>query len=298
MHRLDALIEGYLAYKQDVSRVAPGTVRDIRCSLARVARTMAELKPEVPLWHLRLEDYLRYVEHERAAQATPACIAKYITHTRGLLEYAWRSGRTDRNVLDGFMLHDGESRTPPRSLTLEEAERLISACPSTSAWHRRDRLMVLLLYGCGLRTHELCALDVGHVCTERRSLEVLTAKGGKPRTIPVPDAVYIELLAYLHERGGKRGPLFRTAAKRKRISSKDVAAVVREAVIRAELPVEIKPMTLRHSFATHLMDRGVDLGVIASLMGHRSPQETGVYLHVLPSRKERAVRHLERRNQR
>lgn len=298
MHRLDALIEGYLAYKQDVARVAPGTLRDIRCSLARVARTMSELKHEVPLWHLTLEDFLRYVEHEREAKATPACIAKYITHTRGLLEYAWRSGRAERNVLDGFHLQDGERRTPPRSLTLEEAERLIGASPRASARQRRDRLIVLLLYGCGLRTHELCALNVAHVCTERRSLEVLTAKGGKPRTVPVPEAVYIELLAYLHERGGKRGALFRTPIKRKRVANKDVAEVVREAVARAELPDDIKPMTLRHSFATHLMDRGVDLGVIASLMGHRSPHETGVYLHVLPSRKERAVQHLERRSQR
>lgn len=298
MQRLDALIEGYLAYKQDVSRVAPGTLRDIRCSLVRVVRTFGEIRPDVPLWRLKLEDFLRYVEHEREVQATPACIAKYITHTRGLLEYAWRSGRADRNVLDGFMLQDGERRIPPRSLTLEEAERLIGACRRSSSRQRRDRLIVLLLYGCGLRTHELCALNVEHVCTERRSLELLTAKGGKPRTVPVPDAVYIELLAYLHERGGRRGALFRTPIKHRRISNKDVAEIVREAVALANLPADIKPMTLRHSFATHLMDRGVDLGVIASLMGHRSPQETGVYLHVLPSRKERAVKQLERRSPR
>jgi integrase/recombinase XerD len=252
----------------------------------------------VALWHLKLEDFLRYVEAERRARASPACIAKYITHTRGFLEYAWRSGRAERNVLDGFMLRDGEARRAPRSLTLEEAERLISACPRASATQRRDRLIVLLLYGCGLRTHELCALDVEQVCTERRSLEVLTAKGGKPRSVPVPDAVYIELLAYLHERGGKRGPLFRTEVKRKRISNKDVGEVMREAVARAVLPADIKPMTLRHSFATHLMDRGVDLGIIASLMGHRSPQETGVYLHVLASRKERAVKTIDRRSRR
>jgi site-specific recombinase XerD len=63
--------------------------------------------------------------------------------------------------------------------------------------------------------------------------------------------------------------------------------------MRAGLSRDITPKTLRHSFATHLMDRGVDLGIIASLMGHRSPQETGVYLHVLPSRKARAVTHLQ-----
>jgi site-specific recombinase XerD len=73
----------------------------------------------------------------------------------------------------------------------------------------------------------------------------------------------------------------------------NVGNAVRQAALRAGLSSDITPKTLRHSFATHLMDRGVDLGIIASLMGHRSPQETGVYLHVLPSRKERAVTFVE-----
>ena len=293
MTRLDPLIEGYLDYKKDVNRVAEGTARDIRCSLRRVMRQMLQVRPDVPLWKLSFEDFLRYVELEREADASPASINKHITHTRGLLEYAWRSGRCDRNVLTGFHLKDAETRTPPRSLTLDEAKTLIEACPRATVEERRDRTMVLLLYGCGLRTGELCGLNVQHVSTERRELGILKAKGDKPRIVPVPDAVYTELLAFLHERGGKRGPLFKTWVKKRRLSIKYVGDVVRLAVRRAGLSADITPKTLRHSFATHLMDRGVDLGIIASLMGHRSPQETGVYLHVLPSRKERAVTTLD-----
>lgn len=293
MTRLDPLIEGYLDYKKDVNKVAIGTVKDIRCSLRRVTRQMQQVRPDVPLWKLSFEDFLRYVELEREASASPSCINKYLVHARGLLEYAWRSGRADRNVLTGFHLKDAEKRTPPRSLSLAEARALIEACPRGTVEERRDRAIVLLLYGCGLRTGELCGLNVQHVSTERRELSILRAKGDKPRIVPVPDAVYTELLAYLHERGGKRGPLFKTWVKKRRLSIKDVGVVVRTAVQRAGLANDITPKTLRHSFATHLMDRGVDLGVIASLMGHRSPQETGVYLHVLPSRKERAVTTLD-----
>ncbi len=289
MTRLDPLIEGYLDYKKDVNKVAPGTLKDIRSSLNRVLRQLQHVQPDVPLWRLSFEDYLRYVELERQAEASPRCINKYITHTRGLLEYARRCGRADRNVLEGFFLQDGERRSPPRSLTLEEAQTLIEACEQTTREQRRDRVIVLLLYGCGLRTHELCALNVQHLSIERREINVMTAKGDKPRTVPVPGAVFTELLAYLHERGGKRGPLFKTWVKKTRISNKDVGHVIGHAVQRAGLSVDIKAKTLRHSFATHLMDRGVDLGLIASLMGHRSPQETGVYLHVLPSRKEQAT---------
>lgn len=289
MQRFDALIEGYLAYKKDVNKLAPGTLRDIRCSLRRVIKQVQHVRPDTPLWKLSLEDYTRYVELERQLDASPRCINKYITHARGLLEYAWRSGRCDRNVLDGFHLQDGEKREPPRSLTLSEAQALIEACPRATIEQRRDRVMILVLYGCGLRTHELCALNVQHISVERREINVLTAKGDKPRTVPAPDAVFTELLAYLHERGGKRGPLFKTYIKKTRVRHQNVGNAVRQAALRAGLSNDITPKTLRHSFATHLMDRGVDLGIIASLMGHRSPQETGVYLHVLPSRKERAV---------
>jgi len=117
---------------------------------------------------------------------------------------------------------------------------------------------------------------------------VLKAKGDRPRAVPIPDAVYTELLAYLLDHG-KRGPLFRTTIRKSRLRVHDVCAIVRGAAQRAGLPDSVTPRTLRHSFATHLMDRGVDLAVIASLMGHRSPQETGVYLHVLPGRREAAV---------
>jgi integrase/recombinase XerD len=116
-------------------------------------------------------------------------------------------------------------------------------------------------------------------------------KGDRPRCIPIPEALYTELLAYLLERG-KRGALFRTSVKVRRLSPKDVCDIVTAAAERAELRAGVTARTLRHSFATHLMDRGVDLAIIASLMGHRSPQETGVYLHVLPQRPEAAVRRL------
>ena len=293
MERFDALIEGYLAYKKDVNKLAPGTHRDIRCSLRRVIKQVQFVRPDTPLWQLSLEDYTRYVELERQVDASPRCINKYITHVRGLLEYAWRSGRCDRNVLDGFYLQDSRKRTPPRSLTLAEAQALIEGCVRATAEQRRDRVMILMLYGCGLRTHELCALSVQHISVERREVNVLTAKGDKPRTVPIPDAVFTELLAYLHERGGKRGPLFKTYVKKTRVRHPNVGNAVRQAALRAGLSNDVTPKTLRHSFATHLMDRGVDLGIIASLMGHRSPQETGVYLHVLPSRKERAVTTLD-----
>lgn len=296
MSTLDPLIEGYLAYVRDVGRKAPRSITDIRCTLKRAAEAFAVRRADRPLWELTLLDYLQWFEAERSAGRKDSCMAKDASHLRGLLDYAWRCGRADRNVLDGLNLHAHVKHQAPKHLTVEEAQRLVHACPRSSPGERRDRLAVLLLYGCGLRTAELCGLDVADVARDRQELIVRQGKGDKPRVIPIPDGVYSELLAYLLEHG-KRGALFRTAHRSRRIASKDVCNIVRAAVSRAGLPPSVTARTLRHSFATHLMDRGVDLAVIASLMGHRSPQETGVYLHVLPGRAQSAVRSLKLRSQ-
>jgi len=287
--KLDAVTQGYLDYLQDVSRKAAGTIRDVRCTLGKVIREMDEHHPDVPLWKLKLEDYVGWLQEQRAFGTTPASLCKYFSHVRGLLDYAWRSGRSDRNVLDGFTLMDENHRRPPAALSEDEARQLVQACSTRSKGERKEHLVVLLLYGCGLRTDELCRLNLEDVNRERQEVTVWHGKGDRQRVIPVPQGVFTELLAYLVDRGGKRGPLLRTTAKACRLSAKDVCDVVRRAAEKAGFEKRIVPKTLRHSYATHLMNRNVDLAIIASLMGHRSPAETGVYLHVLGDRPRQAV---------
>jgi integrase/recombinase XerD len=289
---LDPWIEGYLAYLREVRRQTHRTVVDVRCTLKRASEAFAATHPGVALWELALRDYLRWLERERASGRTAACRAKYVSHLRGLLDYTWRSGRSDRNVLDGLELRDETRRQEPQALTTLQAQRLVEACTQESFAARQARLIVLLLYGCGLRTAELCALRVQDVERERCELFVRAGKGDRQRVVPIPDAVMTALRAHLLDRGGARGPLFRTQIKQRPIRALEVCRVVEEAAARAGIGCKVTPKTLRHSFATHLMDRGVDLAVISSLMGHRSPSETGVYLHVLPGRTREAVARL------
>jgi integrase/recombinase XerD len=141
---------------------------------------------------------------------------------------------------------------------------------------------------------ELCQLNVPDVDVERQKIVVRQGKGDRARRIPVPSAVWPVLLAFLPERRARRGALIVTAQKKRRLRAKDVCEIVHAAARAASLESAVTPKTLRHSFATHLTDRGVDLAVIASLMGHRSPQETGVYLHGLPGRRENPVKLLSK----
>jgi integrase/recombinase XerD len=293
--KLDPLIEGYLSYLLEVGRKTPRTVIDVRCTLRRLVEAVEALRPGASVWRLTFEDYVRWIDLLRSKGTSPASLCKYISHVRGLLEYAWRSGRADRNVLDGFQIQDDQSRVAPKVLSLEEARKLVECCPRATAVERRDRIIVLLLYGCGLRTNELCQAQVEDVDRERKELFVRKGKGDRQRVVPIPEGVIPELLGYLLDRGGKRGPLLRTASKARRLSVKDICEVISTAAQRAGISWGVTPKTLRHSYATHLMDRGVDVGIISMLMGHRGPNETGVYLHVLPHRSKDAIDRLFRR---
>lgn len=142
MSTLDPLIEGYLRYLTEVGRKVPRTVTDVRCTLKRASQAFEQRRPGVPLWKLALADYLAWIESERESGRSIACIAKYLSHVRGLLDYAWRSGRTERNVLDGFHLQDAPSRQVPNFLTEDQAERLVRSCPRGSPARRRDRAAV------------------------------------------------------------------------------------------------------------------------------------------------------------
>ncbi len=284
--RLDPWIEGYLDYLRDVCRSGKRSLADRRCTFRRVTAAMEGIRPGTALWKLSFEDYLVWINREREAGSSVRTISKHVSYLRGLLDYAWRSGRVERNCLDGFSLKDSMRHEEPPSLTFEEAGKLVESCREMD---RRDRVMVLVLYGCGLRTREVCDLSVGDLDLERQEVEVRFGKGGRQRRVPVPNGVWTEILAYLAKRKGKRGPLFRTRVKRRRIASREVSEVVRAAARRAGIGTKVTPKVLRHTFATHLMDRGVGLPVISSLMGHKGIAETGVYLHSLPGRLDAAV---------
>lgn len=273
----DPLVRGYLGYLREVKTLAHRTVIDVTCTLNNVLAYVHDHYAAIPLWELGLEAYVDWVGHQRNAGKGARSISKQLSHVRGLLEYAWRSGRTDRNVLEGFHLQDATQRIRGRALTQEEAATLVAGLRRSTLQERRTRVIVLLLYGCGLRTGELCGVNVQDIDREQQQILVLKGKGGHERTVPVPGGVWTELLAYLSERGWRRGALFRTVAKRRRIGAAEVAEVVRLAAAEAGVPGKVTPRVLRRSFGTHLRQAGVNEGVVARLMGHQSIRESNPY---------------------
>jgi site-specific recombinase XerD len=289
----DPLYTGYYSYLEDIKRLKHRSITDIKCTLNGAIEGIQKIRPGKELWEATFEDYLEWIETRRKSGRSAHSINKELSHIRGLLNYAWNNGRCNRNVLDGFRPKDADVREAPPVLDILDAEKLIAVCGQKTHQDRLKRLVILLLYGCGFRTNELCSLDVSDVDRERQEIFVRKGKGDIQRRIPVASGVWTELLAYLSERGGRRGPLFKTEIKKTRINALAVLEIVREAAEKAGLKIKVTPKVLRHTFATHLMDAGVGLGVISVLMGHRSPQETGVYLHALKKKKIFAVSRLQ-----
>jgi site-specific recombinase XerD len=172
-----------------------------------------------------------------------------------------------------------------------EAASLADAPAADTAVGLRDRAILELLYGSGLRVSELCGLDLGDLDLHRGMVRVL-GKGSKERVVPVGDYAVLALRAYLRDArdefvpepdrpgaDGDRAAVFLNR-RRKRMTPRDAYAVVRAAGTVALSGRTLSPHTLRHSYATHLLEGGADVRAVQELLGHASLATTQRYTHV------------------
>ena len=159
-------------------------------------------------------------------------------------------------------------------LPIDESDALLDAEAGT----RRDRAIVELLYASGLRVSELAGLDLDDVDPDASTVRVL-GKGRKERIVPFGEAAARALEAYRAERGDTPGPLFQNR-RGGRLGVRSLHTIVRTRARAAGITRRLSPHTLRHTFATHLLDAGADLRVIQDLLGHRRLSTTQRYTHV------------------
>ena len=215
--------------------------------------------------------------------------ARALAAVRGLHRFALREG-----LAHGDPAGDVKPPTPPRRLpkaiSLAEVERLLAAAGGPSgeaqgsdagARGLRDRALLELLYGSGARISEAVGLDVDDLDL-RDGFARVAGKGGKARVVPIGDYAREAVDAYLVRarpelaRAGRGGPALFLNARGGRLSRQGAWMVLRAAADRAHLS-EVSPHTLRHSFATHLLDGGADVRVVQELLGHASVTTTQVY---------------------
>lgn len=176
----------------------------------------------------------------------------------------------------------------PKALTYDQVSRLLKATgdDSTPAG-LRDRALVELLYGTGVRISEAVDIDVDDLKLEERTL-IVTGKGDKQRLLPLGGYSIAALDDYLVRarpalllKGRGTAAIFLNA-RGARLSRQSAYGVVRKAAEKAQLEVEVSPHTLRHSYATHLLQGGADVRVVQELLGHSSVTTTQIYTAVTP----------------
>jgi site-specific recombinase XerD len=215
--------------------------------------------------------------------AAPATVARKLAAVRGFFDYLVRTERIGHNPADLVSSPKREQKLP-RVLSAEQMRSLLERIPARAPLELRDRAMLELTYSCGLRCEEVVNLDAGSLDFEAEQLRVI-GKGGKERLLPVGEPAQRAVRRYLDRgrhalaSGPSERALFLSKSGR-RLSSSDVTRRLGMWVREAALAGRVSPHSLRHSFATHLLEGGADLRTIQELLGHASISTTQIYTRI------------------
>jgi integrase/recombinase XerD len=277
----DLAMDGFLGHLAAERGLAAST-------LEAYARDLRRLRGwALPAGHrdpARLEaDDLRAFLVERAGDLAPRSRARLVATLRAFGRFLAAEGLASADpaaTLRGPRL----GRPLPDTLSVRQVEQLLAALQGARPRDLRDRAILEMLYGCGLRVSELCGLDLADLDLADRSLRV-RGKGSKTRVLPLGEPLRRALLDWL-ERG--RGEVLgqRTSAavflnaRGGRLSRVSVWTLIKRTASAAGLADRVSPHTLRHSYATHLLEGGCDLRIVQELLGHADLATTEIYTHV------------------
>jgi integrase/recombinase XerC len=292
-------VEAYLKHLADERQVSPHTVDAYRRDLAEFQRFLDDHNGSLPWsWdgvdRLDVRSFLGYLTGRGLQRRT---IARKLSSVRGLFRFLIREGDVGLNPA----LHvraPRAGRALPGHLSRAEMERLFElaeARASTARWHgTRNRALLELLYSCGLRLSELQMLDRSDLDLDAGYVKVL-GKRAKERVVPLGSAAASALALYDRARterfevAGGGDPLF-VSERGNRLSRRQIQRIVKGFI---DLTIEeggLSTHSLRHTFATHLLDGGADLMSIKELLGHASLSTTQIYAHTSRARLRRVYR--------
>ncbi len=305
---LDRAIDDYLTYLHVERGVADATIRAYRGDLSDFALS----RGAAARWSAGPEVAQRYLA-ARARRGrpndpglAPTSLRRRAAAIRGFYRFAYGDGLIPVDVAAHLEL-PRQPRLLPETLTVEEVGRLLEAAGGDAdladagageaaparAVRVRNRALLELLYAAGLRVSEALGLDLGSTSLDAAWVRVI-GKGDRERVVPIGEVAVDWLARYLAwPRGewvrtaripdGANAPLFLTPRGR-RLGRQQAWAVVKSAADEAGLGDRVSPHTLRHSFATHLLEGGADLRVVQELLGHASISTTQLYTHLTGER--------------
>jgi len=276
------LVDGFLGQLRAARGSSPHTLRAYGGDLgeflafleARGVSAPREIGPRT------LRGFLAALEVRKLARAS---VQRKLSAVRTFLRHLLREGHVDTNPADGLRQRRA-ARHLPAVLSEEEIEALLAAPDVEEPLGRRDRALFEVIYSAGTRASETVGLDRGDLDLGRGIARVL-GKGGKERLAPLGSHATAALRRYLDDperprpRPENASAVF-LGARGSRLSTRSLERIVERWVRAAGIRRHVTPHTLRHSFATHLLDRGADLRSVQELLGHAHLVTTQIYTHV------------------
>jgi integrase/recombinase XerD len=283
---VSALVDAYLAHLSVERRLSPHTLESYARDLSQLSAAAAGLgRPVQGLDRRALEQHARDL---MAEGRSPRSVARAVACLRGFYRYLVVHGHRQDNPADDLRAPRAW-KTLPAFLSTEEVDRLLQSPDTTAPRGVRDRALIELLYATGLRVSELVGLRQQDLNLESGYL-TCTGKGRKQRLVPIGDEAAEWLTRYVRE--ARPALLKKRSSPRLFVNARGGTALTRvgfwkilkEYGKQAGVGGRISPHVLRHSFATHLLERGADLRAIQMMLGHSDVSTTQIYTHVLEAR--------------
>jgi site-specific recombinase XerD len=280
----EAFLEAYLRELSGLGNRSAYTIRNYRSDIGHyLAWCQEHCREPLAVTRAIFRDYLGELR-ERGIVA--ASLTRRTSTVHGFYRYLQREGAADRDLLYGTALPKRPKRLP-KVLSKPAIEALLAAPDCSKPQGLRDRAIMELLYGGGLRVSEVASLDTAALSLEEGAA-IVRGKGAKERVVLFGRPAVAALKAYL--RNGRpslaTGPEPALFLNRlgTRLTPRSVQQSVRRYALQAGIPQDVHPHLLRHSFATHLLDGGADLRIVQDLLGHSSANTTQIYTHVSQAR--------------
>ncbi|MBC7963060.1 MAG: tyrosine recombinase XerC [Steroidobacteraceae bacterium] len=279
MEPLAQQIQGFSGYLETERNVSPHTLAayrsDLKQWLAFVHAEKGEGVSAGDIDHLLLRRYLAGL----SKTTKKSSIGRKLAAIRSFFRFLLRRGTITKNPAELIATPKKEQRLPFH-LDIDQITSLMEAPEDEQQYALRDRAILELLYSSGLRVSELTSLNIGEIDLSGGMVRVM-GKGGKERIVPVGSRALEALQAYLELRtDAAPGSALFLNTHAERINRRSVARIVDAHVLRIAAFKRISPHTLRHTFATHLLEGGADLRAIQELLGHASLSTTQKYTHV------------------
>ena len=278
----DSILRRYIQYLQLERSYSKNTLdayrRDLNKLLIYYADNCIDFKS------VTLEEFDKFAGKLREEGIKPRSVARILSGVRSFYRFLALEKEIEMDPTE-LLESPRIGKHLPEVLSVEEIDRIISVIDLSKPEGIRDKAIIEVLYGCGLRISELCNLKISHLYLEEEYIRV-KGKGSKERLVPIEGVAVESLREWLVARMGRKvrsteeDYVFVSVTRGCRLSRISLFVYIKEYARKAGITKNISPHTFRHSFATHLLEGGANLRAIQMMLGHEDISTTEVYMHI------------------